>query len=589
MAKKRKNGNDTPFWVRLVCGALGVLMVLGILFMAVPYMGQSIAYAEETAEPSAVTLPTDEMISVGLHCENEAVASFSVQSDNGFHLAYRKSDSSLGDLIDHPAGGITIALDGNLYRYGSGLTTENLGIAAMGGYHIQITYFTFSELGIDDRDNPVYIDPSVSAGVTEVYTRGTVAEYIAQLESISAVQAMGQPIFPYFTAQSTYIRLGSYYTAEEAKAALTELEKTLTLKAEVVSPSKDALTVFDSSTWEPVCELSTETYMLSLTSESDKPFSDPIGHAYSGELLFDRVSESFGGLVQVINRLPLEEYVAALLSYEVSAQENAELLKAMAILLRTEAIRHTDAHKANGYDVCSDSHCHRFSGSMANADSIRKAVLDTAGMRLTFGGKAIYTPYMTESGATTLSAEDAFGKDVAYLPALTTPWEDKNAAQADRWTVELTPYELFRMLSDAGLTDLKGNIAKVSVTSKAEGSDYVTELTFTDQFGNSALLSGSEHIRALFGGLLPSTNFAVGKAGEKITLTKRTMSGEGLEYTESTESLTLEGTYDSFIFSGRGVGCGVGLSIAGCRALAEMGYSYDQMLSIYYPETKITQ
>lgn len=587
MAKKRKNGNDTPLWVRIVCGALGALMVLGILFMAVPYLGQSIAYADEAESPSGVTLPSDEMITVGLHSEKEAVVSFSLQSEEGFKLAYRRSDNSLANLLDLSNSELTLAIDANLYRYGSELTTENLGIAAMGGYHIQISYFTFSELGLDDRDNPVYIEPGVTTGITEEYSRGTVYDYISRLSSIEAVKALAQPIFPYYTAQNTYIRLGSYYTAEDAKAALAELEKSLTLKAEVVSPDKDGLTVLDSATFEPICELSTSERKLNCTPATDEPMSDPAGHIYRGDLMFDRANEASGGLMQVIDYLPLEEYVAALLAYEVSAGENAELLKAMAIVLRTEAIRHTDAHKASGYDVCSDSHCHRFSGSMANDEAVRNAVLETAGMILTYNGKAIYTPYTSESGSTTLSAQDAFGKEVVYLPALVTPWEDMSAEETARWRVELTPYELFRMLSDAGLTELNGNIATVSITAKAESSDYVTELAFTDQFGNSATLSGSEHIRAVFGGLLPSTNFAVGKAGDEVSVTKRTVSGEGLEYTESPETLLLEGTYDSFVFSGRGVGCGVGLSIAGGRALVEMDYTYDRILGIYYPETKI--
>lgn len=584
MANKRKNGNETPIWVRIICGALGVLMILGVVFMVLPVSSRSIAFAAEN-EPPIEELPTDDLISVGLHCESEAVISFSVNSDDGFELAYRKTNGKLDQLLTYPAGELALAIDDNLYRYGSGLTTENLGIAAMGGYHIEISYFTFSELGLDDRDNPVYIEPGTSTVVSDGYTRTSVYDYIELLASIGDVKALDQPIFPYFADGKTYIRLGSYFTKNEAEAALFVLEKSLTMKASVVSPSNKTLTVLDSVTWTPVCELSTDNSMLQLSPKKDIPFEDNAGHSYRGSLLFDRASRSYGARLQVINRLPLEEYVAALLAYEVSAQENAELLRAMAVVLRTEAIRHSDAHEASGYDVCIDSHCHRYSGGTAEASSIRKAVLETAGMILTYNGKAIYTPYTTESGSTTISSEDAFGKKLEYLPALVTPWEDTELT--NRWSVELTPYEFYILLTKAGFDEIKGNIQTVTIKKKAENSDYVTEIEMTDHFGNSVTLSGSEQIRSFFGGLLPSNNFVVGKAGEEVTVTNRVLSGVELEYTESTERLLLEGTYDSFVFSGRGVGAGVGLSISGARELGKMGYTYDRILAIYYPQTKI--
>lgn len=583
MSNKRKKGSETPLWIRVICGFLGALMILGVLFMVFPVYGQSAAYAGELDVQPERSLPTDTMISVGLHSGAEAVASFTVQSDQPVVLAYRKSDSVSENLLVNPAGELTAAIDANLYRFGSELTTENLGIAAVGGYHIQISYFTFSELGIDDRDNPVYIEPGVSIGNTDGYSRDSIRDYIDLLSSVAEVKAMNQPIFPYFTDSKTYIRLGSYYSAEEAQTALTALEKSLTMKAEVVSPSSDVMTLIDSTTWMPVCEVSTAKYELALSPETSVPFTDLAGRIYRGALIFDRPNDANEALLQVVNRLPLEEYVAALLSYEVSAEENAELLKAMAIILRTEAMRHMKTHQKNGFDVCNDSHCHRFSGSTADATAIRKAVIETAGMILTYNGAPIYTPYTTEAGGTTISSEDAFGKAIVYLSTLVTPWEDSRS----RWSVERSPYELYRLLSEAGYEEIKGNIKSVTATKRAEGSDYVTELVLTDIFENSVTVSGSEQIRALFAGLLPSTNFVVGKAGEEVTITRRTLEGDSLEYTETTETIKLEGAYDSFVFSGSGEGCGVGFSIAGGRALALKGYTCDQILAIYYPETKI--
>lgn len=584
MSNKRKKDKETPLWIRVICGFLGALMILGVLFMVVPVSGQSIAYAGETDVQVQTALPTDVMIDVGLYSGAEAVTSFTVQSDQPVVLSYRKSDSISEELLVSPTGELTAAIDANLFRYGTDLVTENLGISVTGGYHIQISYFTFSELGIDDRDNPVYIEPGVSIANTNGYTRDSVSDSIQLLSSVEEIKAMNQPIFPYFTDSNTYIRLGSYYSAEEAQTALTELEKRLTVDAKVVSPSAYDITVLDSNTSMPVCEVSTAQYDLTLAPETGTPFTDSAGRIFRGSLILERTNESSGALLQVVNRLPLEEYVAALLSCELSAEEDPELLKAMAIILRTEATRHMNAHAMDGFDVCGDSHCHLFSGSTADSTAIRKAVIETAGMILTYWDMPIYTPYTVQSGSTTISSEEAFGKSVAYLPTLVTPWEDTQT----RWTVERSPYELYQMLSQAGYEEIKGNIQSVTVTQRAENSDYVTELVLTDIFENSVTISSNEQIRMLFAGLLPSTNFVVGEAGKQVAITRRTLKGDTLEYSQSQETVKLEGTYGNFVFSGNGEGCGVGFSISGGRALALKGYTYDVILAIYYPETKIT-
>ncbi len=587
MAKKQKKEPAAQLWVRVICGILGFLMVFGVLMMLIPYSEQSMAYAAELPESA---LPSDQMISVGLHCQADAVSSFTAKSDTGFQISYRKSDTSSETLISSASGELTVAIDANLYRYGSGLVTENLGVAAVGGYHIQISYFSFANLGIDtDRDNPVFIKPSTPTNITDGYSRENVQDYIELLSANTAIQHLEQPVFPYFSATKTYIRIGSFYTEAEAQAALVQLEKSMNLRAEVISPQSSTLTVLDSATWMPVCELSTEQYDLLLAPAVGTIFTDPAGRVYRGSLLLKRTDKTSGELLQVVNRLPLEEYVAALLPYEVSASENEELLKTMAIVLRTEAVLHMGAHSKDGYDVCSSSHCHIFNGSLADTDAIRQAVLETAGKVLTYQNQPIYTPYTVVSGGSTLSSAEAFGKSLAYLPSLFTPWEDTNSAVSGQgsWSIELSPYELYLLLNEMGYDQIKGNIDSVQILKIAENSNYVTEIVFTDLFGNSVLLTGSETIRSLLTGFLPSASFVVGKAGESVEVTERKLTGEGLSYTEEVKTVTLDGTYGSFVFIGEGIGCGVGLSIAGARALCDLGYTCEQILNIYYPDTQI--
>ena len=54
-----------------------------------------------------------------------------------------------------------------------------------------------------------------------------------------------------------------------------------------------------------------------------------------------------------------------------------------------------------------------------------------------------------------------------------------------------------------------------------------------------------------------------------------------------TRTVTLTGTSGNFVFVGRGYGHGVGMSQYGAKDLGDMGYSYDVILSSYFPKTEI--
>ena len=67
------------------------------------------------------------------------------------------------------------------------------------------------------------------------------------------------------------------------------------------------------------------------------------------------------------------------------------------------------------------------------------------------------------------------------------------------------------------------------------------------------------------------------------------LNDNGLSFTESTETIILNGTYGSFIFLGRGRGCGVGLSIYGALSLAERGFNCNEILECYFPGAVLTK
>ena len=243
------------------------------------------------------------------------------------------------------------------------------------------------------------------------------------------------------------------------------------------------------------------------------------------------------------------------------------------------------------------------------------------------------------------------GTSFPYLSAAATPWEKYDEHAGGSWTVEVSPTKLYESLKKKGYTGLTGDVASIKINSLAEGSTYVSSITVTDVNGKSITITKCDRIRIALSAFVKSANFVVGKVGETVTVTdyvsdvnaeeEYTVSGlkvrtvygdkivsvdDGINTTagkqsldglkvitsdglvsvdtvqgsvtclpditsatvkEQTRSVTLTGTEGNFVFVGRGYGHGVGMSQYGAKDLGDMGYSYDVILSSYFPKTEI--
>ena len=58
-----------------------------------------------------------------------------------------------------------------------------------------------------------------------------------------------------------------------------------------------------------------------------------------------------------IETLPLETYVARVLAGEAARESPRAALEALAITIRTYALANRNRHRADGFDVCDETHC----------------------------------------------------------------------------------------------------------------------------------------------------------------------------------------------------------------------------------------
>ncbi|MDR1087450.1 MAG: SpoIID/LytB domain-containing protein [Endomicrobium sp.] len=100
-----------------------------------------------------------------------------------------------------------------------------------------------------------------------------------------------------------------------------------------------------------------------------------------------------GKKINVINVLNIEDYVKGVLPKEIDSGWPKEALKAQAVISRTYAMANLNSHLAQGFDLCSITHCQVYGGLGIETESSNQAVLETKGEILTFEGKPAQTVF----------------------------------------------------------------------------------------------------------------------------------------------------------------------------------------------------
>lgn len=553
MSGKNNNRNNLPadrFWVRLICGILGFVMVFAIVLMLVQTISASASY--EVNRVSAGTDLSETEISVGLCYGDTAVQSYTLASAGGFLLC----DSSDNLLFEPTNTSLILCPDGKLTFVGDEIQSSDEGIPVTETYHVQINAYGFrtgtSGSGVD---NPALINPPVSTGQSsmEKLTNDTIDQKLQDLLVSDLLTPYTNSIYPSYSDGRYSIRLGQFADRESAEVLLDKLDQLLVMDASVVSSDDEGFTVVDGNDHSVVCEIATADRSVHLKAKQGS-LTDLNAKNYNGYFTFIR-KEAGTPRLNVVNTFSLEDYVSAIMPLEVSEDCPESAAMAMAVVLRTNAYRMLGRHEADGFDVCTDPHCHVYSGNLITDSKLKSCVEKTAGQILLYDKTPIHALYNVSSGDSIVSAEDALGlTDYPYLTTKKTDWEP-----VSEWESDLSSDALYRMLVRSGYGNITSDIVSVWVEERSDDSGYVTKLVMTDRFGGSAVIEGSENIRTLFGANLPSAKFTV-------------------TVSDGSDGIA----YGNFRFIGSGSGSGIGLSITGAMALAEMGYTYDAILISYY-------
>ena len=303
--------------------------------------------------------------------------------------------------------------------------------------------------------------------------------------------------------------------------------------------------------------------------------------------------------IVAINELPVERYLASVISSEMSATASPEFLKAHAVISRSwllaqmekrrqhengtdnffsfikkddELIRWYDRDDHTIFDVCADDHCQRYQGIVhARNSHVEEAISQTRGQILTYDGEICDARFHKCCGGDTEEFQYCWeDTPKPYLVSVHDPWcntsdkqilsqvlndYDQETPDFYHWTVEYTQAQLSELIN----RKLK------------------------DDFG-------------LITDLIPLER---GKSGRiwklKIVGTKKTFTiGKELEIRRAlSESHLLSSAFDvehegdRFRLLGKGWGHGVGLCQIGAAVMGEQGKTYDEILLFYYRNAEI--
>lgn len=348
-------------------------------------------------------------------------------------------------------------------------------------------------------------------------------------------------ICPLFDAAPSWVRIVLNNSTLQIQSAngSRSLPLTDTVK---VSANGDYLFAAIPNPNDPKQKAKSERKMAGNSSVAARPYAGALQIYVDGDELC------------IINLTPLADYLAGVLAAEMP-QAEFPALQAQAVVSRTYIIKNRQRHLQDGYQFCDLTHCQAYKGKAGVTPEIRQAVTSTADEILTFDEQPIEAYYSSTCGGMTADDAGVWSnvEDQPYLKSITDSAKHAEFCSSSphyRWRARFSADSLHQVWQRR----LGEQITSITVTK--EGADSrVRELAL---MGNSLHLISGEDFRAVtcrvFGwNTLKSTWF-------DMQIEKR-----------------------AYLFTGRGLGHGLGLCQYGAMEMARQGYSYREILRQYFP------
>ena len=353
----------------------------------------------------------------------------------------------------------------------------------------------------------------------------------------------------------------------------------------------------------------------------------------------------------LLNVLDVENYLCGVLPVEVGASWPMQALRAQAICARTYVLKQSMNRAEKGYDVVDSDSDQVYRGQGVETTQTNNAVASTANEILTYGNEMAITYFHSDSGGHTADVHDVWGhNNLPYLRGVpevvsykspVSSWTAKiSAAKIQNAVTKVTGTNIgtineiqvsevdeggravtmtfigtkgsktikasqFRTAVDprnlkstmftpsGGSFNVKNTLTPSGLVSTKNNNNNLSQsnkLTFDEEqalakMTSEGVFTTTELIDMLTNEAKKKNYYQVGLNRSKKNNNSNTQSIQAKPKNKYGYSIEKNG--NDFIFYGRGWGHGVGMCQWGAMAMAEQGWTAENILMHYYPGTAI--
>lgn len=307
------------------------------------------------------------------------------------------------------------------------------------------------------------------------------------------------------------------------------------------------------------------------------------GNIYPGDVQFRAVKSGSTYKLYTIVHVFIEDYLYGVLPYEMGNSSPLEALKAQCVSARTYTLRAMQAAASRIYDVVDTTNDQVYNGTPTGNARCVQAVDETRGVIAMNGTAFTATYYTASNGGQIESVRNIWGSSgYDYITVKDDPYDYQNRyAEVRSFTVmgsgaqsnvALTNLLLAKAKSVFGAANITiHNVTAVTPHTPryASPSRLYTKLDFDVNVTADGVKKTGTLTFDIFSELEDKLGMSINADDNELWNVTRTSTG--------------------FTVQSRRFGHGTGLSQRGAMTMAELGYTYDQILAFYFPGSQRVQ
>ncbi len=424
---------------------------------------------------------------------------------------------------------------------------------------------------------------------------GMIQDYASALSIAELLEGTG--INAYVAYENGWqVWMGFYSDRKSAENDISNVKKTTGYDdITVVEESSKRVVIYDDNFNVRMVYGGVDGHLQVHPKQGNEPYLLSVnGKRYRNYIEIRRYTDSDMTLINIVN---IEQYLYGVVPAEIEADAPLEAVKAQAVAARTYTYRNLDRFSKWGFDLTDTVTSQVYNGYDSERASANRAVDETKGKKMIYNGALAHVYYYASSGGMTANVKEVWGSEIPYLLSVEDPYESETSSHYI-WQKELSAEDIKKTLFISGVEI--GDILSVSAEDYSS-SGRVMELRITGT--KDSITYYTESTRMIFN--LNSQKYTIQSAGNVVVRdangTLKTLSLDGRVVVSKSGSSKLSATSNivaavgggnnvhkinmssnTYVFSGRGWGHGVGMSQEGAKGFARQGYNYEQILKHYY-------